>query len=1029
MRSSQVAKNLENALLDAVQTSFLDRNHPSREDLRSRLVKNEKGLESIASHIQRELRGSTSFDFAVSFIKLSGLSILALSDIINENGSRIEKGRILTSNYMNVTEPEALEFLLEKLGHKVEVRVFDVPENSTSGFHTKGYHFKKDGYSSLIIGSANMTQTALKASEEWAILTSSLDDSMLTKTFEEEFERLWNTSALLSYDFIEEYRSRYEMSEKGFKLVLSCSEDKRKAIVPNKMQNEALEGLERIRREGKKKALVIAATGSGKTYLAAFDVKKTEAKRVLFVIHRSSVLYQAAEDFERILGDVKGNSAFYYGNSADMEMARNAKYVFATVQTLSKEEKMKIFNSDAFSYMIVDEVHRAAAPSYSKILSYFTPDFLLGLTATPTRPDGESIYKLFDYNIAYEINLSDALENDLVCPFHYFGISEMVFEDGMRITDDSSFNMLVSDERVSYISQKLSEHPISGKKLRALVFTRRNDEAEELSSKFNELKGENGEKLYRTIALSGRNTENERARAIIGLSLSDDEEMTVDEARMENEDVSILQGETGNEKLPHYDMIFTVDIFNEAVSIKKVNTIVMLRPTESIIIFLQQLGRGLRKLEKDDDEKKEYVTVLDFIGNYHNNFLITVALSGTKEARKDGMRDIALTGTNLLSGCASIFFDTISRKRIFESIERANLGKSALLREEYEALKERLGRIPRVLDFKKEKAIDIERIFEHFGSYHNFLKKYEKEYETKLSTEEEAILEFVTGKVSGSKRIHDTLMLYLAMNEEGNIREKFIQTMIDRFGIYPTGKEISSTIGNLTNFFPQDRDKGKTKDAVFLKASEDESTIEIDPLFSKRIKANKSFRNWIEEMLSYSFIHYEDVYSKRYKDTNFVLYERYSYEDVLRLENFKRNQNGGTIGGYFYSEENDVFIIFINYVKADDAIGYHDRFISEDTLIAISKKNRSTTSKDANIIYRLGDAYKNTRFHLFMRKNCSGDRETKDFRFLGEVNALGMPKGIRIDNTDAFEIEYKLETRLPEMIYSEMTMDFELDQY
>ena len=182
-------------------------------------------------------------------------------------------------------------------------------------------------------------------------------------------------------------------------------------------------------------------------------------------------------------------------------------------------------------------------------------------------------------------------------------------------------------------------------------------------------------------------------------------------------------------------------------------------------------------------------------------------------------------------------------------------------------------------------------------------------------------------------------------------------------------------------------------------------------------------------MLSYSFIHYEDVYSKRYKDTNFVLYERYSYEDVLRLENFKRNQNGGTIGGYFYSEENDVFIIFINYVKADDAIGYHDRFISEDTLIAISKKNRSTTSKDANIIYRLGDAYKNTRFHLFMRKNCSGDRETKDFRFLGEVNALGMPKGIRIDNTDAFEIEYKLETRLPEMIYSEMTMDFELDQY
>lgn len=291
-------------------------------------------------------------------------------------------------------------------------------------------------------------------------------------------------------------------------------------------------------------------------------------------------------------------------------------------------ETLRQFMPDYFDYIIIDETHKAGAESYRKIINYFQPKFMLGMTASPERTDGYDIFQLFDYNIAYEIRLQHAMEEDLLCPFHYFGVTELKI-DGEIIGDSTEFRYLVSSERVNNIIEKAEFYGHSGDRVRGLIFCSTNKEAEELSNEFNS-------RGYKTIALSGANSQDEREAAIIKLEQDK------------------LEG--------HLDYIFTVDIFNEGVDIPKVNQIIMLRPTQSAIIFLQQLGRGLRKAED-----KEYLVVIDFIGNYQKNFLIPIALSGDKTYNKDTLRRYLSEGNRIIPGCSTIHFDEISRKRMLQT--------------------------------------------------------------------------------------------------------------------------------------------------------------------------------------------------------------------------------------------------------------------------------------------------------------------------------------------------------------------------
>jgi len=421
------------------------------------------------------------------------------------------------------------------------------------------------------------------------------------------------------------------------------------------MQIEALGNLKNLRVEGKNKALIISATGTGKTYLSAFDAKAFNPKKLLFVVHRLTITKDSLTTFRSVFGNDK-TMGLYSGSKRDLD----CDFVFSTIQTISKTNHLDNFSKDYFDYIIIDETHRSGAGSYLRLIEHFEPKFLLGMTATPERTDGNDIFQLFDHNIAYEIRLSRAMEEEMLSSFHYYGVTDLSI-DNIEVDRKSDFRYLVSNERVERIIEQAKFYGSDNGITRGLIFCSRKNEAVELSELFNS-------KGFRTVALTGDSNEKERARAI---------------EKLETDNLS--------EKL---DYIFTVDIFNEGIDIPKINQIIMLRPTESAIIFIQQLGRGLRKLDG-----KGYLTVIDFIGNYENNYLIPIALYGDTSYNKDSLRKLITEGSRMIPGASTINFDEITKERIFQYIDSANMQLFADLKKDYNLLKFTLGRTPMMMDF------------------------------------------------------------------------------------------------------------------------------------------------------------------------------------------------------------------------------------------------------------------------------------------------------------------------------------------
>ena len=571
----------------------------------------------------------------------------------------------------------------------IEVRIF---EQEHCGFHPKGFIFHTGDHRNIIVGSSNLTQTALESNQEWDLFFTSHENGELASQVSNEFDIQWELSTPLTNEWIESYKETY------VKPVRPASVQSSKTIKPNKMQKEALKSLKNLRDNNKDKALLISATGTGKTFLSAFDVKRFKPKRLLFVVHRRNIAKAALRSFQYLIPNV--SMGIFSGNTKETD----SDFIFSTVQTIHKKEYREMFDRDAFDYIIIDEVHRAGAQSYQDIVDYFKPKFLLGMSATPERSDDFDIYEMFDHNIAYEIRLIQAMEYNLLCPFHYYGITDMTI-DGIEIDDKSEFNILTSELRVDYIIEKINEYGYSGDRIHGLIFCSRKDECEKLSQLFN-MRG------YKTIALTGDSSEEMRQKAIDSLESNDENSL---------------------------DYIFTVDIFNEGIDIPKVNQVVMLRPTESAIVFVQQLGRGLRK-----NDSKEYVVIIDFIGNYEKNFLIPVALSGQTNYNKDSLRQFVCEGSLITPGASTIQFDQITEKRIYLSIDAANFTQVRLIKDSYKQLKEKLGRIPRLKEFEQYGAIDIQLMFQNksLGCYHTFLSKYEKDYHIHFSTLEEKYLQF-----------------------------------------------------------------------------------------------------------------------------------------------------------------------------------------------------------------------------------------------------------------------------------------------
>lgn len=633
-------------------------------------------------------------------------------------------------------------------------------------------------------------------------------------------------------------------------------------------------------------------------------------------------------------------------------------------------------------------------------MDHFTPKLWLGMTATPDKRDdnveGRNVYEIFNYQIAYEIRLQQAMEENLLCPFHYFGITDLSMIGDEEAARD--FNMLTSDERVRHIVNQADYYGYSGDKVKGLIFCSNIKETEELSAKFNQIINPATGKNFRTVALNGSASEQERQDAFERLAMNEDE---------------------SSEDRQPLDYIFSVEILNEGVDIVEVNQVIMLRPTQSPIVFIQQLGRGLRKASG-----KEYVVILDFIGNYNNNFMIPIALSGDRTYNKDNIRRYVMEGGRVIPGASTVHFDEISRKRIFASVDNANFSDIKLIKENYNNLKNKLGRIPALRDFDDYGEMDVIRIFDNnsLGSYYKFLVKYEKEYTIRLSEDEEKVIEFVSKKLASGKRIQELQLLKRILVYTRGISKiglfAGLENDLKSYGKVMSKDQQENIIHVMTNEFPAGSGKKTYAQCVFIE--KDDSDYKPAKSFAEML-ANNDFYNILKKLVDFGISRYKRDYSKTYGQTDLVLYQKYTYEDVCRLLNWEQNEVPLNIGGYKFDKKTNTFPVFINYDKAEnisDTTRYEDHFVPgfRDRLIAISKSGRSMQSEDVQNFLKAKE--RGIQVELFVRKN-KDDKISKEFYYLGHMTASGNAKEFTMANTEktAVEIEWILDVPVREDIY------------
>jgi len=429
-------------------------------------------------------------------------------------------------------------------------------------------------------------------------------------------------------------------------------------------------------------------------------------------------------------------------------------------------------------------------------------------------------------------------------------------------------------------------------------------------------------------------------------------------------------------------------------------------------ILVQQMGRGLRK-----NKEKEFVVILDFIGNYQNNYMIPIALSSDRTYNKDTLRRFVQEGERLLPGSSTIHFDEVSKKEIFKAIDTANLQTLKLIKESYTDLKQKLGCIPTLIQFDEFGSIDPLKIIDHSGSYPAFLQKYEKDRQynlPKLHSKQLKILEYISKKFAAGKRIHELLLLEEILNNETDLFETLQDRLIQEYEI----ELDQNTKENLTNLFTNNFIAGTGRntysDCIFIQ--EQEGAYEVDPKIYKLFQEDY-FRSCVEQVVQFGMERYRKIYAKHPSNAPFALYEKYTYDDVCRLLSWEKGEVALNIGGYKYDQKTKTFPVFINYKKDEnisETIRYEDRFESPSVLKAISKSKRTLESEDVQKMLHAKE--QGIEMFLFVRRN-KDDKQSKEFYYLGKIFATGNVEKIKVGKEDAVEIEYELETPVRQDIY------------
>lgn len=953
-------------IINGAKTAFINEQFSSSADFRPKLLYNNANNKVINS-IRDEIRDCDEFIISSAFITYSG--IVQLLEEFRQLEKNNVKGKILTTDYLYFTEPKALRKLQEF--KNLEIKLYS---QEKEGFHTKGYIFKKDGIYRGIVGSSNLTMNALAVNKEWNVEFTSMEEGEMLSELKREFNDLWAQADDLN-DVLPEYEKIYK-DNKNFKNIRKITDELKEQnirdLTPNIMQEDFIKNLRSLIKQGENRAILVSATGTGKTYASAFAVKDFKPKRFLFLVHREQIAKQSIDAFKNIFKD-HDNFGLLSGNSKDYDK----NYIFSTIQTMSKDDVYTKYDKNHFDYIIIDEVHKAGALSYQKIFRYFKPKFWLGMTASPERTDGFNIYDLFDNNIAHEIRLQEALEEDLLCPFHYFGITDVEFDTGEIDDDFTDFNLLASDKRVEYLLEKSEFYGYSGDRIKALVFCSRKKEAELLSKEFTK-------RGHPSVVLTGDDSQEKRLEAI---------------DRLTNDD--------NPDKLEY---IFTVDIFNEGVDIPEINQVLLVRPTESPIIFIQQLGRGLRKYKN-----KEFVVILDFIGHYKNNFMIPIALSGDRSYDKDKIRKYVMEGNKIIPGASSINFDEISKKRIFESIDKTTFSKVALFKEKYNNLKFKIGKIPMLCDFYENGDMDPLLILNHssFNCYAEFLQKVEDDYTHPFDENQINCLKLISKNLADGKRPHELLILKCLMYNKSFNLDKIAELLSEKFELENQLKSIESAINLLKLDFFTKNEKAKYGITTFF-----DENYNISNQF-RQFLSQETFRIHLEDLIDFALLKYENAYHSKSK---LKLYEKYSRKDVCRLLNWPHDDSSTMYG---YRIKHNTCPIFVTYKKDENiskSTQYEDQFINKESFSWMTRSNVKLQSKEPQAI--IHHAETGLEIHLFVKKS---DDEGKDFYYIGQVTPFDQIE-TTITNDKGKELpivnfKLKIHTEVKDELYSYFVND------
>ncbi|WP_147915244.1 DUF3427 domain-containing protein [Ruania zhangjianzhongii] len=905
------------------------------------IVLNEDGT-TVLRTLRDELAHCQSFTFSVAFVSSAAIALLK-QDLLDFRG----RGRIITSDYLGFNTPEAFEELHALTNLGVDVRL-----HRAAGFHPKGYIFQHANSVTAMMGSSNLTPSALLRNHEWNLKVTAAVGSDLGAQLARLVEGQLIDSVSLSEEWIAAYAQTYTAPPRRLPRIptdvsaldpVSGGEpagDRTPpfpptAIQPNQMQRDALDALSRVRASGETRAVIISATGTGKTILSALDVRAVNPRRLLFVVHREQVLDRSIQEYRYVLGGSDESYGKLSGSAKDL----TARYLFATIQTLSQPHFLSQLPADLFDYVIIDEAHRAGASSHRRVLGHFEPVFLLGMTATPERTDGFNVFKLFDYNVPYEIRLNHALEEGMLAPFHYYGIADATFTDSTTVEATSNLPKLISPDRVDHLIWALETYGQAGVAPKGLIFCSRKDEARALSEALDQssLRG----RPLRTTALTGDDSVEQREGAV---------------KRLEGGEL---------------DYILTVDVFNEGVDIPSVNQVVMLRQTESSIVFVQQLGRGLRK-----SVGKEYLVVIDFIGNYTNNYLIPIALFGDDSLNKESLRQnlIAAEESGAISGLSSVHFDKIAQERILRSITATRLDDMSRLKAAIVAMRNRVGTVPRLWDFFRFESVDPVLLATKREHYPALIERALKE-DTELSHSESRALQLLSAEVFPAKRAHE-LTLLKELLADTRVPASRIVDAFESAGLPATGLHVDSAVSSFTLEGYAEVDLIRYRGGVA--ECDADGSVSLHPEVATAYRANPRFREEVDDLVETGLALIAKNYDSRQK---FTAGRQYSRKEVLRNLGLPRKW-ASTLYGYKVDRETRTCPIFVTLHKAHDvsvSTAYADALLDETTMLWYTRSRRTMQSAEVRTIVS-----NDVDLHVFVKKD---DAEGTDFYYLGQATS------------------------------------------